>query len=30
MDPHSVTNLSDADKVIFLCCIANVYDEETL
>jgi quercetin dioxygenase-like cupin family protein len=30
MDPHSVANLSDVEKVTFLCCIANVYDEDAL
>jgi len=30
MDPHSVVNLSDVEKVTFLCCIANVYDDEVL
>jgi quercetin dioxygenase-like cupin family protein len=28
MEPHSMVNLSDSQEVTFLCCIANVYDEE--
>ena len=28
MEPHSIVNLSDVEKVTFLCCIANVYDDE--
>ena len=30
MEPHSIVNLSDVEKVTFLCCIANVYDDEAL
>ncbi len=28
MEPHSMVNLSDSEDVTFLCCIANVYDED--
>jgi len=28
MEPHSIKNLSGQEKVTFLCCIANVYEEE--
>lgn len=28
MEPHSCKNLSDKGKVTFLCCIANVYEDE--
>ena len=30
MEPHSMKNLSDKENVTFLCCIANVYEEESL
>jgi quercetin dioxygenase-like cupin family protein len=30
MEPHSMKNLSDADNATFLCCIANVYEEDSL
>jgi len=30
MEPHSMKNLSDTEKVTFLCCIANVYEEESI
>jgi quercetin dioxygenase-like cupin family protein len=30
MEPHSMRNLSDKEKVTFLCCIANVYEEDSL
>ena len=28
MEPHSMRNLSDREKATFLCCIANVYEED--
>ena len=28
MEPHSIRNLSDNEDVTFLCCIANVYEDE--
>ena len=28
MEPHSLSNMSDQKEVTFLCCIANVYEEE--
>lgn len=28
MEPHSMKNLSDTEPATFLCCIANVYEEE--
>ncbi|MFB3884998.1 MAG: cupin domain-containing protein [Thermodesulfobacteriota bacterium] len=28
MEPHSMRNLSDKENVAFLCCIANIYEEE--
>ena len=28
MEPHSMKNLSDTESATFLCCIANVYEEE--
>ncbi|MFZ0927680.1 MAG: cupin domain-containing protein [Syntrophobacteraceae bacterium] len=28
MEPHSMKNLSKAEECTFLCCIANVYEEE--
>ena len=30
MEPHSIKNLSDTENVTFLCCIANVYEEESI
>jgi len=30
MEVHSMKNLNDKEKVTFLCCIANVYEEESL
>jgi len=30
MEVHSMKNLSDKEKVTFLCCIANVYEEESI
>ena len=30
MEPHSMNNLSDTENATFLCCIANVYEEESL
>ncbi len=30
MEPHSMRNLSDKEKVTFLCCIANVYEEDSI
>ena len=30
MEPHSMRNISDREKVTFLCCIANVYEEDSL
>lgn len=29
MEPHSMINPSDTEDAAFLCCIANVYDDET-
>lgn len=28
MEPHSIINPSDREEATFLCCIANVYEEE--
>ncbi len=28
MEPHSMKNLSDTEEGTFLCCIANVYEDE--
>ena len=28
MEPHSMRNLSDNEDVTFLCCIANIYEDE--
>ena len=28
MEPHSLSNMSDQEEVTFLCCIANVYEED--
>ena len=30
MEPHSMRNISDQEKVTFLCCIANVYEDDSL
>ena len=30
MEPHSIKNLSDSENVTFLCCIANVYEDESV
>jgi quercetin dioxygenase-like cupin family protein len=30
MEPHSMRNLSDTEDVTFLCCIANVYEEDSI
>jgi quercetin dioxygenase-like cupin family protein len=30
MEPHSMNNLSDTENVTFLCCIANVYEDESI
>ncbi len=30
MEPHSMRNLSDTEEATFLCCIANVYEDESL
>jgi quercetin dioxygenase-like cupin family protein len=30
MEPHSMRNLSDTENATFLCCIANVYEDETI
>lgn len=30
MEPHSMKNVSDKENVTFLCCIANVYEEESI
>lgn len=29
MEPHSMRNPSNTESATFLCCIANVYDEES-
>jgi quercetin dioxygenase-like cupin family protein len=29
-DPHSMRNLSETEDVTFLCCIANVYEDESM
>ena len=28
MEPHGMKNLSDTEPATFLCCIANVYEED--
>ena len=28
MEPHSMINTSDSEEVSFLCCIANVYEDD--
>ncbi|MGI5836501.1 MAG: cupin domain-containing protein, partial [Chloroflexota bacterium] len=30
MEPHSMKNLSDTEPCTFLCCIANVYEEDSI
>jgi mannose-6-phosphate isomerase-like protein (cupin superfamily) len=30
MEVHSMRNESDKESVTFLCCIANVYEEESI
>jgi quercetin dioxygenase-like cupin family protein len=30
MEPHSIRNLSDTESATFLCCIANVYEGDSL
>jgi quercetin dioxygenase-like cupin family protein len=30
MEPHSMKNLSDTEDATFLCCIANVYEDESI
>ena len=30
MQPHGMKNLSDTDPATFLCCICNVYEDESL
>lgn len=30
MEPHSMKNVSDTERVTFLCCIANVYEDESV
>jgi quercetin dioxygenase-like cupin family protein len=30
MEPHSMKNPSDTETATFLCCIANVYEEESI
>jgi len=30
MEPHSMKNLSDTDNATFLCCIANVYERDSV
>ena len=30
MEPHSIRNLSDTESASFLCCIANVYEGDSL
>jgi len=30
MEVHSMKNVSDQEPVTFLCCIANVYEEESI
>jgi len=30
MEPHSIRNLSDTESATFLCCIANVYEDESI
>jgi len=30
LEPHSMRNLSETESVTFLCCIANVYEDESI
>jgi len=30
MEPHSMVNLSETETCTFLCCIANVYEEDSI
>jgi mannose-6-phosphate isomerase-like protein (cupin superfamily) len=30
MEVHSMKNVSDQEPITFLCCIANVYEEESI
>jgi quercetin dioxygenase-like cupin family protein len=30
MEPHSMVNLSEKESATFLCCIANVYEDESI
>jgi quercetin dioxygenase-like cupin family protein len=30
LEPHSMRNLSETEDATFLCCIANVYEDESL
>jgi uncharacterized RmlC-like cupin family protein len=30
MEAHSMINLSNTENATFLCCIANVYEDETI
>ena len=30
MEPHSIRNVSDTEEVTFLCCIANIYEDESV
>ena len=30
MEPHGMRNLSDSEPATFLCCICNVYEDETV
>jgi len=30
MEPHSMKNLDDTESATFLCCIANVYEDESI
>ncbi|MBW2306595.1 MAG: cupin domain-containing protein [Deltaproteobacteria bacterium] len=30
MEPHSMKNLSDTENATFLCCIANVFEEDSV
>jgi quercetin dioxygenase-like cupin family protein len=30
LEPHSISNLSDTENATFLCCIGNVYEEDSI
>ena len=30
MEPHGMKNLSETEQATFLCCICNVYEDETI